>query len=102
MTTVKLGDFVSVVRESQTLLYKVTKFDNEHFWGALVVDKENKKCRKGRPSKMLLKDIKVTTTNSKTASAKKATTSPAKAPLNAVATTAVPSQKVVSEASTNV
>jgi len=65
MTTVKLGDFVTVVKEGQSLLFKVTKFDNEHVWGALVVDRENKKCRKGRPSKIALKDVKSTAVQSR-------------------------------------
>jgi len=80
MTTVKLGDFVTVVKEGQSLLFKVTKFDNEHVWGALVVDRENKKCRKGRPSKIALKDVKSTavTTAAKQIAKKSAAAAPAK------------------------
>lgn len=98
MITVKLGDFVTVVKEGQSLLFKVTKFDNEHVWGALVVDRENKKCRKGRPSKIALKDVKVGTTSktqSSTATAKKVTA--IKAPATVVA-----QKEVVSQTATNV
>ena len=79
MSTVsKIGQVVET-KEGRT--FKVTKFDNEHFWGALVVDKVTGKCRKGRPSKLALTTLKSgSTSSSKSAAVKPASTTTAKKP----------------------
>ena len=39
------------------VIYKVTKCDDEHVWGSVIVNYKHRTCRRGRPSKFMRNDV---------------------------------------------